>query len=46
VVKSPQHATAVGLLHYATKQATEGRVFAGDATSLRERLLGWVKELF
>jgi len=46
VVKSPQYATAVGLLHYATKQASEGRVFAGDASSLRARLLGWVKELF
>ena len=46
VVKSPQHATAVGLLHYAIKQETEGRVFAGDASSLRVRFLGWVKELF
>jgi len=46
VVKSPQHATAVGLLHYAFKQGTEGRAFAGDTSSLRERLLGWVKELF
>jgi cell division protein FtsA len=46
VVKSPQHATAVGLLHYAIKQGTEGRVFAGDASSLRERFIGWVKELF
>jgi len=46
VVNSPQYATAVGLLHYATKQATEGKVFAGDASSLRARLLGWVKELF
>jgi len=46
VVKSPQYATAVGLLHYATRQATEGKVFAGDASSLRARLLGWVKELF
>src|SRR5437660_1707296 len=46
VVKSPQHATAVGLLHYAIKQETEGRVCAGDASSLRERVLGWVKELF
>src|SRR5216684_2593823 len=46
VVKSPQHATAVGLLHYAAKQGMEGRVFAGDSSSLRERFLGWVKELF
>jgi cell division protein FtsA len=46
VVNSPQYATAVGLLHYATRQATEGKVFAGDASSLRARLLGWVKELF
>jgi cell division protein FtsA len=46
VVKSPQHATAVGLLHYATRQGKEGRAFVGDAASLRERFLGWVKELF
>jgi cell division protein FtsA len=46
VVKSPQYATAVGLLYYAMKQDTEGRVFAGDASSLRERFLGWVRELF
>ena len=46
VVKSPQHATAVGLLHYAVKQGREGRAFVGDASSLRERFLGWVKELF
>src|SRR3989440_6652562 len=45
VVKSPQHATAVGLLHYAIKQQTEGRVFAGDASSFRERVLGWGKGL-
>jgi cell division protein FtsA len=46
VVKSPQHATAVGLLHYATRQGKEGRAFVGDAASLRQRFLGWVKELF
>jgi cell division protein FtsA len=46
VVKSPQHATAVGLLHYGVKQDKEGRAFVGDASSLRERFLGWVKELF
>src|SRR5881398_666368 len=48
VVKSPQYATAVGLLHYATKQASENRAYlgAGDGASIRERLLSWVKELF
>jgi cell division protein FtsA len=46
VVKSPQHATAVGLLHYGVKQDKDGRAFVGDASSLRERFLGWVKELF
>jgi cell division protein FtsA len=46
VVKSPQHATAVGLLHYGVKQDKDGRAFIGDASSLRERFLGWVKELF
>jgi cell division protein FtsA len=46
VVRSPQHATAVGLLHYGVKQDKDGRAFVGDASSLRERFLGWVKELF
>jgi len=46
VVKSPQHATAVGLLHYGTKQGREGRLLTGDAASLRDRFLGWVRELF
>src|SRR5213082_2436364 len=47
VVKSPQHATAVGLLHYATKQSKEGgRAFSADAASIKERFLSWMKELF
>jgi cell division protein FtsA len=46
VVKSPQHATAVGLLHYGMKQVREGRPFAADPASLRERLFGFFKELF
>jgi len=46
VVSSPAHATAVGLLHYGLKQAREGRPFAVDASSIRERLVGFFKELF
>jgi cell division protein FtsA len=47
VVKSPQHATAVGLLLYGAREAKEGaRTFTNDAASIRERFLGWVRELF
>jgi len=48
VVKSPQHATAVGLLLYGAKQGKENRAYlgAGDGASIRERFLSWVKELF
>src|SRR5881398_2927806 len=48
VVKSPQHATAVGLLLYGARQGTQNRAYlgAGDGASIRERLLSWVKELF
>jgi cell division protein FtsA len=48
VVKSPQHATAVGLLHYGAKQSREGRPFlrSGEGSSVRDRLMGWIKELF
>jgi cell division protein FtsA len=46
VVKSPAHATAVGLLHYGLKQGREGRPFAADAASLRNRVVGFFKELF
>jgi len=48
VVKSPQHATAVGLLLYGARQGTQNRAYlgAGDGASIRERFLSWVKELF
>src|ERR1700716_904475 len=47
VVKSPQHATAVGLLLYGVRQGRENRAYlgAGDGASIRERFLSWVKEL-
>ena len=48
VVKSPQQATAVGLLHYGARMQSHGRrqgMRAGDA-NVRERFLGWFKELF
>jgi len=46
VVKSPAHATAVGLLHYGLKQSREGRPFSVDPSSIKQRFLGWVRELF
>src|SRR5438132_1170493 len=47
VVKSPQHATAVGLLLYGSKQGKDaGRPFVGDGASIKERFLVWVRELF
>jgi hypothetical protein len=48
VVTSPQHATAVGLLLYGARQGKDNRVFlgAGDDASIKERFLGWVRELF
>ena len=48
VVKSPQHATAVGLLLYGARQGKENRAYLGasDGASIRERFLSWVKELF
>src|SRR6266403_2242331 len=48
VVRSPQHATAVGLLLYGVRQGRENRAYlgAGDGASIRERFLSWVKELF
>jgi cell division protein FtsA len=48
VVTSPQHATAVGLLLYGARQGKDNRVFLGasDAASIKERFLGWVRELF
>jgi cell division protein FtsA len=46
VVKSPQHATAVGLLLYGARQSRDGvRPFGTDAESIKERFLGWVREL-
>ena len=47
-MKSPQHATAVGLLHYGAKQSREGRVSlrSGEGSSVRDRLVGWIMELF
>src|SRR5438477_219297 len=47
VVKSPQHASAVGLLLYGARQGGQGtRTFSADAASIKERFLGWVRELF
>jgi cell division protein FtsA len=46
VVKSPQHATAVGLLQYGAKQGREGRLLALNPNSVRERIVVWFKELF
>ena len=47
VVKSPQHATAVGLLLYGARQGSQGmRTFSADAASIKERFLGWFRELF
>ncbi len=47
VVKSPQHATAVGLLLYAARQGKDSRGYMGAGDdSIRERFLSWVKELF
>src|ERR1700704_3416618 len=43
VVKSPAHATAVGLLLYGAKQGSQGmRAFSADAASIKQRFLGWV----
>ena len=47
VVKSPQYATAVGLLLYGSRQGKENtRALMGDGASIRDRFLSWVKELF
>src|SRR5919201_698146 len=48
VVKSPQHATAVGLLLYGARQGKENRAYlgAGDGAYIRKGFLSWVKELF
>ncbi len=48
VVKSPQQATAVGLLHYGARMQLQGRrqgMRPGDS-NVRERFIGWFKELF
>jgi cell division protein FtsA len=46
VVKSPAHATAVGLLLYGLKQGREGRSFSVDPSSIKERLVGFFREMF
>jgi cell division protein FtsA len=47
VVKSPQYATAVGLLHYGMRASRSGQVLrSGDLQPLKDRFLGWFKELF
>lgn len=48
VVKSPQHATAVGLLHFGAKRGKGPQAWAqpGEGASVRERFLGWFRELF
>ena len=46
VVKSPAYATAVGLLHYGLKQGREGRSFSVDPSSIKERLVGFFREMF
>src|SRR5205085_4798864 len=47
VVKSPQPATAVGLLLYGSRQGRQGTsLLAVTSGSVRERVLGWFKELF
>ena len=48
VVKSPQYATAVGLLHYGVRagRGSGQLLHKGDEAPLKERVLGWFKELF
>jgi cell division protein FtsA len=47
VVKSPQYATAVGLLHYGMRASRSGQVLrSGDMQPFKDRFLGWFKELF
>jgi cell division protein FtsA len=47
VVTTPQHATAVGLLLYGLREGKQGgRPFSADSASVRNRFLGWIKELF
>jgi len=47
VVKSPQYATAVGLLHYGMRASRSGQVLrSGDQQPFKDRFLGWFKELF
>ena len=47
VIKSPQYATAVGLLQYGARVGKSDKVFRGAGDhSVRERFLGWFKELF
>jgi cell division protein FtsA len=47
VIKSPQHATAVGLLHYGARHGrTPGMRLGASSGNLRERVLGWFREMF
>jgi cell division protein FtsA len=47
VTLNPEHATAVGLLLYGARDGREGgRLFSADSASVKERFLGWIKELF
>ena len=47
LVKSPQHATAVGLLHYGARAGRDGKsLLAVGPGSVRDRIVSWFKELF
>jgi cell division protein FtsA len=47
VIKSPQHATAVGLLHYGARHGrTPGMRLGASHGNLRERVLTWFREMF
>jgi len=47
VIKSPQFATAVGLLHYGARAGKgQGQLLHAEGQPLRDRFLGWFKELF
>ncbi len=46
VVGSPQHATAVGLLLYGARQGGKAFLRSGDNASLRDKFVGFFKELF
>lgn len=48
VVKTPLHATPIGLLHYALRNRKGPQTWAsvGDGLAFKEKLFGWIKELF